>query len=143
MATELWPQSNLRGARIPDFVPRRFDNIFLVIKIETPAKRLVTRSNVIAATVTRVISQATEYRSFIQRLPRVQERFLELNDVSCLVVVGLERILNAAQKQALQNDNLQRHFVRTVGFDWLADRTKSVQENLIRRDMRVRQARIV
>ena len=57
MAVEIWPHPNLRGAKIPDFVIRLFDNSYLIVEIETPSKLLVTKKNVIAATATHAISQ--------------------------------------------------------------------------------------
>lgn len=143
MATDIWPQPNLHGAREPDFVIRRSDNSYLVIEIETPAKQIVTQENQLAAPATHAVAQVTEYRRFIERLPNVQTHFPDLNDLSCLVVIGLEGALNGDQKQALQNDNQQRHALRVVGFDWLAERARAIQENVIRTGAQVHHARVI
>ena len=140
MAAEVWPQPDIHGAREPDFVLRRFDNTYLVVEIETPSKPLVTKSNPrIAAPATQAVSQATEYRRFIRRLPDVNVHFPGLEDLHCLVVVGLERELDNEQAQALRNDNLRGDSLRIVGFDWLAQRGQVVQENFIRKTVRVRE----
>lgn len=138
MAVEVWSQPNIRGARFPDFVVRLFDNSYLIVEIETPAKMLVTKKNVIAANTTQAIYQATEYRRFINRMSDATVHFPRLDEVRCLVVVGLECSLNDAQRQTLRTENSQRHSLRIVGFDWLADRAKSVQQNLTRRVIGIR-----
>jgi hypothetical protein len=143
MAANIWPQPNLHGAREPDFVIHRSDNSYLVVEIETPAKQLVTQANQLAAPATHAVAQVTEYRRFIERLPNVQAHFPGLEDLTCLVVVGLERNLNDGQKQTLQNDNRQRHALRVVGFDWLAERARAIQENIVRTRTEVHHARVI
>ena len=143
MAAEVWPIPNIRGAKIPDFVLRRFDDTYLIVEIKTPDKLLVTKANSISADATGAVSQVTDYLHFIQRLPDVSRHFPNMNDVSCLVVVGLERSLNDRQAQALQNANLQHHSLRIVGFDWLAARAAAINENLIRNAVDVRNLRIL
>ena len=138
MAVEIWPHPNLRGAKIPDFVVRLFDNSYLIVEIETPSKLLVTQKNFIAATATQAISQAADYRRFINGMSDATMRFPGLDEIRCLVVVGLERGLSEVQRQTLITENSQRHSLRIVGFDWLADRAKSVQQNLTRRVIGIR-----
>ena len=138
MAVEIWPLPNLHGAKIPDFVVRLFDNSYLIVEIETPSKLLVTRNNIIAATATQAISQAVGYRSFINRMSDAATHFPGVDEVHCLVVVGLERNLSDVQRQTLRTENYQRHALRIVGFDWLAERAKSVQKNLSRRVIGIR-----
>ncbi len=130
MAVEVWPLPNLRGAKKPDFVIRRFDNSYLVVEIETPEKSIITKHNVVAATTTQAVSQAIEYRRFIKNMHDASIHFPELDDIHCLVVIGLEKKLGNRQKQALRNDNAGRKNLRVVGFDWLSDRVKSVHNNL-------------
>ena len=138
MAVEIWPHPNLRGTKKPDFVVRLFDNSYLVVEIETPAKMLVTRKNDIAATVTHATSQAVDYRRFIDGMSDASTHFPGLDHLHCLVVVGLERDLSDVQRQTLNSENSQRHSLRVVGFDWLADRARSVQGNLTRRVVGIR-----
>lgn len=142
MVAEVWPQPDLRGAREPDFILRRFDNTYLVVEIETPAKKLVTKRNVIAASATHAVAQVSDYRAYIRGLSNLTEYFPGLDELVCLVVVGLEGDLSHNQRQALRNENHQRHSLRIVGFDWLAARARSVQGNLIRTGVPVRHARI-
>ena len=142
MAVEIWPQPNLRGAKRPDFIVRLFDNSYLVVEIETPAKTLVTKKNNIAATTTHAVSQAVAYRRFIQDMSDAAKHFPGIDRLHCLVVIGLERCLTDAQRQTLENENVHRHSLRVVGFDWLADRARAVQKNLMRREIGIRQGRL-
>jgi hypothetical protein len=136
-------QPNLHGARRPDFVIRRFDNSYVVVEIETPGKQLITEGNQLGSWATHAVAQVTEYRRFIERFPGRQNHFPDLDEISCLIVVGLERSLNAQQRQALRNDNRQRHGLQIVGFDWLARRGHAVRENIIRSGIEVRHARVI
>jgi hypothetical protein len=138
MAAEVWPQPRLHGAEIPDFVIRRFDDSYVVIEIETPTKRLVTSTNQMSAAVTYAVAQASEYRRFIERLPTARMHFPELDQVVCLVVIGLEQSLIASQQQALRNFNREHYGLQVVGFDWLARRGRAVRENLIKIGVPVR-----
>ena len=138
LAAEVWPLPDFHGYRQPDFVLRRFDNTYVVVEIETPAKLLVTGKNTIAATASTAISQVAEYQRFIRRLPNRDVHFPGLDDVHGLAVVGLQASLNAAQTQALRNDNARSNSILTVGFDWLADRARAIQENCIRTGILVR-----
>lgn len=101
MAAEIWPQPDLHGALIPDFVIRRFDNSYVVVEIETPAKQLVTSGNQLSSRVTHAVGQVAEYRRFIERLPAAQSHFPNIDEVACLVVIGLENGLNPDQQPGL------------------------------------------
>ena len=138
MAAEVWPLPDLHGYRQPDFVLRRFDNTYVVVEIEAPSKLLVTRKNAIAASASTAVSQVNEYLRFIRQLRDVQIHFPSLDDVRGLAVVGLQSGLDAHRMQALRNHNAGSHALRTVGFDWLADRARAVQGNFIRAGIPVR-----
>jgi hypothetical protein len=139
MAAEIWPKPNLHGAQIPDFVIRRFDNSYVVVEIEAPAKQLVTSTNQMSSWVTHAAAQAAEYRRFVERLPSVQAHFPDLDQVACLVVVGVEQGLNAQQQQTLRNYNREHYGLQVVGFDWLVRRARAIRENLIKVGVAVRQ----
>ena len=66
-----------------------------------------------------------------------------MDEVTCLVVVGLEGLLGPSQKQALRNDNRQRHALKIVGFDWLASRAETMRDNMVRSTVRRHSARVV
>lgn len=142
MVAEIWPQPDLHGALIPDFVIRRFDNSYVVVEIETPAKQLVTSGNQLSSWVTHAVGQVAEYRRFIERLPAAQTHFPDIDEVACLVVIGLENGLNPDQQQVLRNDNRQRHGLQLVGFDWLARRGHAIRENMIKMGVDVRRTRV-
>jgi hypothetical protein len=139
LAAEIWTQPSLHGAQKPDFVIRRFDNSYVAVEIETPAKQLVTLDNQMSAYVTHAVAQVTEYRRFLERLPTAQTHFPNLDQVTCLAVVGLESGLASAQQQALRNYNREHYGLQLVGFDWLARRGRTMRENMIRTGVAVRQ----
>ncbi|MDB5601161.1 MAG: hypothetical protein JWN71_3205 [Xanthobacteraceae bacterium] len=143
MAAEIWPQPNLHGAQFPDFVIRRFDNSYVVVEIEAPGKMMVTSENQLSAYVTHAVAQVTEYRRFLERIPGAEQHFPEIDEVSCLVVVGLEASLNDKQRQALRNENRQRHALQVVGFDWLAKRSEAIRQNMISVGVTVRHVRVI
>lgn len=132
MAAEVWAQPRLHGAEIPDFVIRRFDDSYVVVEIETPIKHLVTSTNQLSASATYAVAQAAEYRRFIERLPAAQTHFPQIDHVACLVIVGLEKGLTTSQQQALRNFNREHSALQVVGFDWVAQRGRTVRENLIK-----------
>jgi hypothetical protein len=142
MAKEIWPEPDLHGALIPDFVIRRFDNSYVVVEIETPAKQLVTAGNQLSSWATHAVAQVAEYRRFIERIPTAQTHFPNIDEVTCLVVIGMEGGLNPDQEQVLRNDNRQRHGLQVVGFDWLARRGRAVRENMIKMGVEVKRARV-
>jgi hypothetical protein len=139
LAAEIWTQPSLHGAQKPDFVIRRFDNSYVAVEIETPAKQLVTLDNQMSAYVTHAGAQVTEYRRFLERLPAAQTHFPNLDQVTCVAVVGLEGGLTAEQQQALRNYNREHYGLQLVGFDWLARRGRAMRENMIRTGVAVRQ----
>jgi len=132
MVMQLWPEPDLNGAKSPDFVLRRTDGSYLIVEIETPQKRLVTRDLQISAEASEAISQAMRYRSFLmQRVQQASVHFPGMRDAECLVVVGLERELDEEQKRVLALENEHRHALRVVGFDWLANRAEAIRSNII------------
>ena len=142
MAITVWPRPDIHGAHEPDFVVQCSDNSYVVVEIETPSKLLVTRGNQIAAEVTHAVSQAANYRRVIEGIPTSQTYFPGIYNVSCLVVIGLERTLTSSQELALMDENRERHHLKIAGFDWLLDRARTIQENIIQNGVRARLLRI-
>ncbi len=142
MAVDVWPQPDLHGVQEPDFLIRRSDNSYVVVEIETPSKQIITQGNQLGSQATHAVAQATEYKRFIERLPNAQMYFPDIDELACLVVIGLERNLNSKQIQALRNDNGQRQALKIVGFDWLAERALNIQRNIIRTGVRIHIARV-
>jgi hypothetical protein len=139
LAAEIWTQPSLHGAQKPDFVIRRFDNSYIAVEIETPAKQLVTLDNQTSAYVTHAVAQVTEYRRFLERLPAAQTNFPNLDQVTCLAVVGLEAGLTPPQERTLRNYNREHYGLQLVGFDWLARRGRAMRENIVRTGVAIRQ----
>ena len=61
-AFQVWAQPDFHGRLEPDFVIRTYDNRYVIVEIETPAKLLVTRQNQLSADATHAISQVIGYR---------------------------------------------------------------------------------
>ncbi len=132
MVFQFWSKPVIHGAKIPDFILRRRDDTYVIVEIETPSKKVITKDNQLTAEATRAVTQAVDYRSFLlDRISEARKYFPELVDPECLVLIGLEKDLNATQKQALVRENSSRHNVRIVGFDWLLKRGDSILENVI------------
>lgn len=133
LAQSVWSKPSLDGQLFPDFVVRRRDDTYLVVEIETPAKAIVRTATPlqISAETTHALQQAVGYAEFLNRRAVVlQERFPRLAQVDALVVIGRQDALSSRQLEVLRRDNASRHGVRTVGFDWIADRAESVLRSL-------------
>jgi hypothetical protein len=78
----------------------------------------------------------------MQRVADARVHFPNFEDPDCLVVTGLERALDDRQKAALRDANRHRHRLRTVGFDWLADRARTVAANITRHHVEVVNLRV-
>jgi len=138
MTVQVWPRPNLFGFRFPDFVVRRADDSYIVIEIESPSKPLATMAGQLSADVTHAEQQATDYRSYLmQHFADARVHFPRFEEPDCLIVIGLERILEERQKAALRDANRNRHRLRIVGFDWLADRARTVAANITRHHIEV------
>jgi hypothetical protein len=132
MALDVYPRPDIHGFREPDFLVRRTDNSFLVVEIETPAKSLMTKSNKLSAQATHAVAQVMDYEEFLtDRISSIRQHISAFRRPECLVVVGLESSLSAAQARSLRVDNESRNRVRVVGFDWLERRARSVRDNFI------------
>ncbi|HET7550621.1 MAG TPA: Shedu anti-phage system protein SduA domain-containing protein [Gemmatimonadaceae bacterium] len=143
MALEVWPRPDLAGAREPDFIIRRRDDTYVIVEIEVPNKPLMTAGNQPSAHATHAIAQATDYRSFLmERFPTAAAHFPHFSEPECLVVIGLERTLTDEQRAALARDNRDRHRLRTVGFDWLAQRAETIAQNVIEAPVTSRSVRM-
>lgn len=131
MAVQVWSQPDFHGALEPDFVVRRADDSYVVIEIECPAKQLVTGGNRLSQYATHAESQAVEYEDFLSvRAPEARVHFPNFRRAECLAVVGVERTLQAAQRQALLRANGRRQNSKVVGFDWLLGRARAVVSNV-------------
>lgn len=144
LCSEVWPRPDFHGAMEPDFVLRRSDDSYLIVEIETPAKTLVTEGLQLSAQATQAITQALQYRAFLQERPaEAKACFPNFRDPECLVVIGLERSLNAPQRKALALENEHRSGLRIVGFDWIADRAERIRQNMISKNIAVRPLRMI
>lgn len=131
MAIQTWSKPDFHGLLEPDFLIRRTDDTYLVVEIECPGKTLITRGCQLSAEATHAEKQVVEYRDFLnERLAEARNHFPKIRDIECLAVIGLQSSLNAEQKIALHRVNSNRHKVRTVGFDWLEDRARSIFANI-------------
>ena len=140
----VWPRPDLHGAKEPDFVLMRSDGSYLIVEIETPAKRLITDALQISSQATQAVTQAMQYRSFLlERSAEARTHFPEFRDPECLVVIGLEADLTDPQRRALALENENRRSLRIVGFDWLAGRAERILNNMISANIAVRPLRMI
>jgi antiviral defense system Shedu protein SduA len=144
LCSMMWPKPDLHGAKEPDFVLKRSDGSYLIVEIESPAKRLVTDALQTSAQVTQAVTQAMQYRSFlVDRSAETRVHFPEFRDPECLVVIGIESSLSEDQKRALALDNENRKGLRIVGFDWIAERADRILSNMISANIAVRPLRMI
>jgi Domain of unknown function (DUF4263) len=132
MAFGVWAQPDFHGQREPDFVIQRSDNTYIVVEIETPSKLLMTKNNQLSADATHAITQVLEYRSFLlERFSDASSTFPNFSVPTGLVVIGMERSLNAEQLAALRRENEVRHGITVVGFDTLSRQADAIAKNII------------
>lgn len=143
LAIRVWPQPDLFGFRSPDYILQRADGTYLVIEIECPAKKLVTKGGQLTSEVVHAEQQVTDYRRYlVQRFSEIEKHLPNFQEPDCLVVVGLARTLNSTQKQALYDANNGRTFTHIVGFDWLLDRARTIAVNIVQPEVEVRDIRV-
>ena len=98
-AFQVWGKPDLHGRLEPDFIIRTYENIYVVVEIETPAKLLVTRQGQLSAQATHAIGQVLQYQDYLRSHPsQASEIFPEFSTASGLVIVGRESSLDAGQK---------------------------------------------
>lgn len=132
MALQVWSQPDFHGALEPDFIVRRSDDTYLVIEIEKPSKRLITKGCHLSSDATKAEKQATDYREFLSdRIMEARGTFPKFKNAECLTIVGTEREFNSRQQDALRQVNETRAgSSKIVGFDRLLTRAKTLLKNL-------------
>ncbi|RYD43878.1 MAG: DUF4263 domain-containing protein [Sphingomonadales bacterium] len=144
LAIRVWPQPDLFGFREPDYIVQRADGTYMVVEIECPAKKLVTKSNQLSADVTHAEQQVTDYRrNLLQKHADLRIHLPNFQEPDCLVVIGLERALSDGQRQILHDANGSRTYVRIVGFDWLLERARTIASNMAQPKVDVIPLRVV
>ena len=138
-AVEVWPEPDLFGFKAPDFIVRRADDTYVVVEIECPSKSLITKSSrQPTEEVIHAITQVTEYEGYLMRkYSDLAVHFPAWSPPDLLVVCGLERDLDDTRRDILRNYN-RRAGARVVGFDWLANRARTVSRNFLRGAVSVR-----
>lgn len=131
-AFQVWAKPDFHGRHEPDFVIRRYDDSYVIVEIETPKKLLVTQRGHLSANATHAVNQVLEYQDYLRtHIADAIRVFPQFTSSIGLVVVGRESLLNAKQKGMLRMENQGRTFMRIVGFDSLADTSKTITNNLI------------
>jgi hypothetical protein len=131
MAIHVWSQPSFHGALIPDYLIRRADDSYLVVEIETPAKPLMTRGNQLTAAALQAERQVLDYEEFLsERVQEARTHFPGFSRAERLVVIGQETALAEPQRKGLRKANAGRQGTRIVGFDWLAQRARTVIRNI-------------
>jgi hypothetical protein len=128
----IWRAPKLVARRKADYVIRRTDGSYLVVKVETPGTPLITTGSELALAAGFSIRQALQYVDMLkERSDLAREHFPDFQEPDGLVVAGLEGPLSREQRAALAEAN--RSFfpgLRLVGFDWLLERGTSVARNV-------------
>ena len=65
-AFQVWGRPDLYGRLEPDFVIRTYDNSYVIVEIETPAKLLVTQRGHLSADATHAINQVLQYDEYLR-----------------------------------------------------------------------------
>lgn len=140
---QLWSKPNLHGRYEVDFVLRRFDDTYVVVEIETPAKRLYTAQQP-TAYLTHAMQQGRDYHDYLrQHLNDARRLFPRYApDAEILIVIGRENELDDAAKAKLANLVARQHGVSIVGFDTLSKQARTVRSNLFARIDTVLRARL-
>ena len=131
-AFQVWVKPDFHGRLEPDFVVRTYDDNYVIVEIETPAKRLVTKRGNLSADATHAIDQVLEYQDYLgTHIAEASVAFPGFTTSTGLVVVGRESSLHAKQKDVLRRVNQSRPNIRIVGFDALANTSRAVTSNVI------------
>ena len=131
-AFQVWARPDFHGRLEPDFVIRTYDNNYVIVEIETPAKLLVTQQDQLSADATHAIGQVIRYREYLRtHLTAASDAFPGFTPPAGLVVVGRESSLDAEQKDVLRAENQSRPDIQIVGFDTLVDTANAVTSNVI------------
>ena len=131
-AFQVWAQPDLHGRLKPDFIIRTYEDNYVIVEIETPAKRLVTKRGNLGSDATHAVDQVLEYQDYLgTHIAEASASFPQFTNSTGLVIVGRESSLNARQKEVLRRVNQSRPNIRIVGFDALADTSKAVTSNVI------------
>ena len=131
-AFQVWGRPDLHGKLRPDFVIQRYDNSYVIVEIETPAKLMVTKNAQLSAGTTHAISQVLEYQNYLNsHSSAAAEVFPHFSNASGLVVIGRESSLTSDQKEFLRMENQSRHNISIVGFDRLAETAAAATNNVI------------
>ena len=127
MAFQVWGKPDFHGQLEPDFIVRTYDNRYVIVEIETPAKQLVTKQGQLSAQATHAIGQVLRYQEYLRtHLAAALAAFPDFTPAAGLVVVGREYSLDAGQRAVLRSENQSRSDIRIVGFDVLADMARAV-----------------
>ena len=131
-AFQVWGRPDFHGKLRPDFVIRTYDDSYIIVEIETPAKRIVTKQGQLSAETTHAIRQVLGYQDYLlTHFPTAAEAFPKFSSPAGLVVIGLESSLESSQKEVLRVENRSRADISIVGFDTLADTAGKVTNNVI------------
>ena len=131
-AFQVWAQPDFHGRLRPDFVIRTYDDGYVIVEIETPAKPIVTRQGQLSADTTHAISQVLQYADYLRtHLVSAATTFPQFRSPSGMVVIGRESSLDSSKRKVLLVENQSRSNIRIVGFDALADSARKVMDNVI------------
>lgn len=126
----VWSKEQLGEKFEADFIVRLMDDNYIVVEIKKPNDLIMNKAGDLSAEATHAVRQAIEYRTWIVRNHLyVKQRFENIEEPSCLVVIGMENDLDEKQRNLLRQQN-ERGNLKIVGFDWLYRRANTILDNL-------------
>jgi hypothetical protein len=131
LAAHVYPRFDIQGHLTPDFVVRRVDDTYLVVEIETPAKRLMNQNGSLSREAKHAMTQVRDYvHALIGDLVTTRNYFPHFRSPDGLAVVGTEAALNDKLREKLAMENSTFATSRIVGFDWLVSRARALLKNI-------------
>jgi hypothetical protein len=124
-------QPDIRGVFRPDFLIRRTDDSHLVVEIETPGKKLMTKAGTLTHEATHANQQVADYiTALVENMRDAREAFPGFYRADGLALIGLERDLSSKQRRNFVSQTNQLK-TRIAGFDWLATRARAILRNIV------------
>lgn len=111
---------------IPDFILEYYDHNYVVVEIERPNKKLITKNRQATSLVTQAISQINEFFDYIERFPHlVQDKFPEITSrkTQGMLVIGRNSVPNEIK-------NTHRNVQLFYSYDELLERAKQAYNNI-------------
>lgn len=122
------------GRHVSDFVVRESGGTYLLVEIESPQRRLYTKSGQRSSELIHAIDQTSDWMRYIQDNKATVERELDLSGISSsprrLVVLGRSEMLSDSNRRRRKTDAGATPGLEVLTWDELVDRNESALSNL-------------